>query len=63
MREFDVVVMGAGVAGEVAAGRLGQSGLSVAIVEGRLVGLALAISSSTVLASVSRSPGYQVPAQ
>ena len=38
MREFDVVVLGAGVAGEVAAGRLGQSGLSVAIVEDRLVG-------------------------
>jgi len=38
VREFDVVVMGAGVAGEVAAGRLGLSGLSVAIVEGRLVG-------------------------
>ena len=38
MREFDVVVMGAGVAGEVAAGRLGQNGLSVAIVEDRLVG-------------------------
>ena len=38
MREFDVVVVGAGVAGEVAAGRLGQNGLSVAIVEDRLVG-------------------------
>ena len=38
MREFDVVVMGAGVAGEVAAGRLGQNGLSVAVVEDRLVG-------------------------
>ncbi len=38
MREFDVVVMGAGVAGEVAAGRLGENGLSVAIVESRLVG-------------------------
>ena len=38
MREFDVVVIGAGVAGEVAAGRLGQNGLSVAIVEDKLVG-------------------------
>jgi pyruvate/2-oxoglutarate dehydrogenase complex dihydrolipoamide dehydrogenase (E3) component len=38
VREFDVVVMGAGVAGEVAAGRLGQNGLSVAVVEDRLVG-------------------------
>ncbi len=38
MREFDVVVIGAGAAGEVAAGRLGERGLSVAIVEDRLVG-------------------------
>jgi len=38
VREFDVVVIGAGPAGEVAAGRLGQAGLSVAIVEGHLVG-------------------------
>ena len=38
MREFDVVVIGAGSAGEAAAGRLGQNGVSVAIVEDRLVG-------------------------
>jgi pyruvate/2-oxoglutarate dehydrogenase complex dihydrolipoamide dehydrogenase (E3) component len=38
MREFDVVVMGAGAPGEVAAGRLGERGLSVAIVEKALVG-------------------------
>ncbi len=38
MRSFDVVVIGAGPAGEVAAGRLGDAGLSVAIVEDRLVG-------------------------
>jgi pyruvate/2-oxoglutarate dehydrogenase complex dihydrolipoamide dehydrogenase (E3) component len=38
VREFDVVVIGAGVGGEVAAGRLGENGLSVAIVEDRLVG-------------------------
>lgn len=38
VREFDVVVVGAGPAGEVAAGRLGQAGLSVAIVESHLIG-------------------------
>jgi pyruvate/2-oxoglutarate dehydrogenase complex dihydrolipoamide dehydrogenase (E3) component len=38
MRSFDVVVIGAGPAGEVAAGRLGERGLEVAIVEDRLVG-------------------------
>jgi pyruvate/2-oxoglutarate dehydrogenase complex dihydrolipoamide dehydrogenase (E3) component len=38
MRVFDVVVVGAGPAGEVAAGRLAEHGLDVAILEDRLVG-------------------------
>ena len=38
MRSFDVVVLGAGPGGEVAAGRLADAGLQVAIVEDRKVG-------------------------
>ncbi|MGI9113167.1 MAG: dihydrolipoyl dehydrogenase family protein [Gaiellaceae bacterium] len=37
-REFDVVVLGAGPAGEVVSGRLGDAGLDVALVEAHLVG-------------------------
>jgi pyruvate/2-oxoglutarate dehydrogenase complex dihydrolipoamide dehydrogenase (E3) component len=37
-REVDVVVMGAGPPGEICAGRLGRSGLEVAIVEPHLLG-------------------------
>ena len=38
MAEFDVIVIGAGPAGEVCVGRLGENGLSVAVVEHHLVG-------------------------
>jgi dihydrolipoamide dehydrogenase len=37
-RAFDVIVIGAGPAGEVAAGRLAEAGLEVALVERELVG-------------------------
>src|SRR5919201_1159211 len=35
---FDAIVIGAGPAGEVCSGRLGETGLSVAVVEKHLVG-------------------------
>ena len=38
MPEFDIIVIGAGPAGEVLAGRTAAAGLSTAIVEERLVG-------------------------
>src|SRR3954470_21304691 len=38
METFDVIVIGAGPAGEVISGRLGEAGLSVAVVEKHLIG-------------------------
>jgi pyruvate/2-oxoglutarate dehydrogenase complex dihydrolipoamide dehydrogenase (E3) component len=67
MDEFDVIVIGAGPAGETAAGRCGDGGLSVALVEKELVGGECSywacIPSKTlirpgdVLAAANRVPG------
>jgi len=66
-RSFDVVVLGAGPAGEVAAGRLADGGLSVALVEPHLVGGECSfyacmpskalLRPGEVLAEVRRVPG------
>jgi dihydrolipoamide dehydrogenase len=67
MSEFDVVVVGAGPAGEVCAGRLGGAGLEVALVERDLVGGECAfyacmpskalLRPAELLAEVARVPG------
>jgi pyruvate/2-oxoglutarate dehydrogenase complex dihydrolipoamide dehydrogenase (E3) component len=67
MRSFDVVVIGAGPGGEVAAGRLADAGLEVAIVEDRKVGGECSfwacmpskglLRPGEVLAEVRRIPG------
>ena len=72
MAEFDVVVIGAGPAGEVVAGRLGQAGLEVAVVEEHLVGGECAyyacmpskalLRPAELLAETRRVPGVRTEA-
>src|SRR3954465_3593441 len=67
MRSFDVIAIGAGPAGEVAAGRLADGGLKVALVEDRLVGGECSfwacmpskalLRPAELLAEVARVPG------
>ena len=69
-REFDAIVMGAGPAGEVAAGRLADGGLDVALVEPELVGGECSfwacmpskalLRPAALLAEVRRVPGLPV---
>ena len=68
-RSFDVVVVGAGPAGEVVAGRLGEAGISVALVEQHLVGGECSyyacmpskalLRPGELLAEVGRVPGLE----
>ena len=68
-RSFDVVVLGAGPAGEVAAGRLGEAGIEVALVEQHLVGGECSyyacmpskalLRPGELLAEVARVPGVR----
>jgi dihydrolipoamide dehydrogenase len=73
MDSYDVVVIGAGPAGEVAAGRLAENRLAVAIVEGHLVGGECSfyacmpskalLRPAEVLAEARRIPGAREAAQ
>ena len=68
-RSFDVVVIGAGPAGEVAAGRLGEAGLEVALVEQHLVRVECSfyacmpskalLRPGQLLAEIGRVPGVR----
>lgn len=72
-REFDAIVVGAGPAGEVAAGRLASGGLEVAIVERELIGGECSfyacmpskalLRPGELLAEVGRVPGVADGAQ
>jgi pyruvate/2-oxoglutarate dehydrogenase complex dihydrolipoamide dehydrogenase (E3) component len=71
-RSFDVVVVGAGPAGEVAAGRLADAGLKVAVVESHLIGGECSyyacmpskglLRPGELLAEVARIPGVEARA-